>query len=41
MCFVRDIFGPFSQLRKVAVSLVVSDRIEQYGFHWTDFHGLD
>jgi len=40
MCFVTDIFGPFSQLRKLTVSFVVSDRIEHYGLQWTDFHGI-
>jgi len=29
-----------SKLRKVIVSFVVSDRIEQFGLHWTDFHGF-
>jgi len=26
---------------KVTVSFVVSDRIELYGLHWTDFNGFD
>jgi hypothetical protein len=38
--FVRDIFCPFSQLRKVTISIVVSDGIEQYGLQWTGFHGF-
>jgi len=38
--FFRDIFGPFSKLRKVTASFVVSDRIEQFGFHWPVFHGF-
>jgi hypothetical protein len=38
---VADMFlGAFVKLRKVSVSFVMSVRMEQFGFHWTDFHEI-
>jgi len=40
----RSILGSFAKLRKATVSLVMSVslsvRMEQLGFHWTDFHEI-
>jgi hypothetical protein len=43
--FVRIIvFGGFAKLRKAALGFVMfvrpSDRLEQLGSHWTDFHEI-
>jgi len=39
--FCQLYFLPVLTIAKVTVGFVVSDRIEQYGFQWTDLHGFD
>jgi len=33
-------FGAFAKLRKATMSFVMSVRMKQLGFHWTDFHEI-
>jgi hypothetical protein len=42
-CVVLDFLtslGAFAKLRKATISFVMSVRLEQLGFHWTDFHEM-
>jgi hypothetical protein len=35
-----NLLGGLAKLGEATVSFVISDRMEQLGFHWTDFHEI-
>jgi hypothetical protein len=34
------VLGAFAKLRQTTVTIVMSVRIEQLGYHWADFHEM-